>query len=944
MIGAGNITFYDLMKAGYISADTYHFLMPRVHLSELSINELYFFKDKYIRELNPLFNDNEVFLSITYWAELKNDILKNKEVLINLLEECLDAFPFKFRRFVYDFGHELFLNECVYCTVESLFKRYPRLILESHYVLKLRQDFRLTYKIYCGGQTTAKDVTEKQNIIQEPSSAITMGKVSVPADLLNIENYLEIDAISAVYADCRKYLAFIYLLDESQLSHVFIFLHQLLNKLSVRTQNVIRVVGEKEFLLNYLFAEPRKLLKIRNCGRKSLSELEIIKPQLIEYIKELYSQSNTTEIENALNSEKEASAEEINTLKDRIGEIQYAYLIQKLDEISSGLSVRAKNGIHNYRGDFIEDFVYKQKDVKTIRHIGRKSEIEILSVIKQLRQLISTMDERAFSEEDVEIARKKVLYNNSFDDYVLQFYKEYKHLPMFYILEMSIKDDLKRERNFRAFTLHFPIFKDIVPKTLEEISDEYNMTYERARQIYMSFRNHLLSFNEKARSARQPNFADIIQSTSDWTYIIEQIKSNNFIETSTLKELQIKESHNFNDTFLLIIISLISKDLFLPIGKSLIPQSTRTKQKWENSYLVKKELVENFDFDRFLQLIEEYQDSNMEDLTITAREMIIDKFFGAWNNFDSNLVENLSEVITIILIQELGLIPDGNLNFTIEGKKKEHVEDIIYNLLQSNGNPLSLDELYDAIDSNYSHYLKSSSNLNKLVKHDPRLCMVGTNKLVALIEWNHVKIGNIRNIISQFLDEFNEPQSIPDIIQHVQQYRKTSENSIRSTLYSGNQFVRFSGGLYGLSWKEYPPFFYQSKAEREFDNYIHKLEVFIQKRKHFPFSSSNKDEHDLYYWWHKVKNSDSLTSYQRQEVKRINSTYWTYPKKKKRYQWNLWCEKYQSFVKKNGRRPSQYIDTERELYQWFLAAKRDFSEGNLTSAQEIAYMKLCKSL
>ena len=64
------------------------------------------------------------------------------------------------------------------------------------------------------------------------------------------------------------------------------FLISVLRTVSVRTWNGIKYLGYREFLVNYLFADPEKLLNLRNFGKKSLLELKAIRPTIIDYIKE----------------------------------------------------------------------------------------------------------------------------------------------------------------------------------------------------------------------------------------------------------------------------------------------------------------------------------------------------------------------------------------------------------------------------------------------------------------------------------------------------------------------------------------------------------------------------------------------------------------------------------------------------------------------------------
>ena len=460
----------------------------------------------------------------------------------------------------------------------------------------------------------------------------------------------------------------------------------------------------------------------------------------------------------------------------------------------------------------------------------------------------------------------------------------------------------------------------------------------------MKYRKRLCEVEDEFKDKENFSLAKIIENSNDWRYVIDDFQANNCVDISMLTNYCAQENHHFTDDFVLFVVGAVGKNDFFSIGKPILPYPTRSYNEWNNCYLVKKELTDKFDFMRLFELIEEYEYSNTEDLVASARELIIDTFFPAWIDYDSDIVEDVSDVVSNLLIQELGMIPDDQFRFTIEGQKEENVADIIYDILKSNGDPLSCEELFQSIDDKYPHRYKSPSSIKSFVDRDPRLCLVGGNNLVALIEWEHVKLGSIRNIIVQYLEEFDEPQQAKDIVSYVQKYRDTSDNSIRATMGSGDQFVQFSGGYYGLSWKEYPEVFYLDESDRAFYKRIQEFEQFLQTHNHFPFSGSNREEQELHNWWIQVKSYLKQSKYQKGEIKRIETKYVNLARKKKHLRWFDNCRQYYEFVQEHHRRPSKSIPDEQELCAWLQKASEDFANGTLTFQQESCYLDLCKSL
>lgn len=258
---------------------------------------------------------------------------------------------------------------------------------------------------------------------------------------------------------------------------------------------------------------------------------------------------------------------------------------------------------------------------------------------------------------------------------------------------------------------------------------------------------------------------------------------------------------------------------------------------------------------------------------------------------------------------------------------------------------MNVDDIFEQLDKILPNRYKSSASIKTLIASDPRICKVGTANLVGLLEWQHVKVGSIRDIIVQYLSKFNEPVQVADIIKHVQQYRDSSENSIRSTMCSGDQFVQFSGGLYGLKDKTYASWYALPEKRHSFAVRVNDLEVFLRDNLHFPFCrSSDSREKSLYNWWRRIQISDNLSDEQKEEVRRIVDQYKDYPTTLRDNEWKELYKNYKAFLLNHGRKPLHSSHHERPLYSWFEKCSKDLMDGNLTSAREKMYIELCNLL
>ena len=413
MIRAHGITFQKLMSAGYISAETYHYLLPKERLSELSVSEIEGYKHQYKSELLPLFEDVDTYLTIAYMEKLDSQLREGDETPYTILIDCLCEYPVEIEHLVNDIGKGEFLREYIYCTEEVLTTK--SLISYDNYktVISFRNKFRSLFQLSCSGL----EIDEWKSHLADsalPAPTGTIGESSIASgEGFNSTDYVSIDddAVSLSNTDCKKYVLFLYTLNKDQLDVVVDFLISLLRTISIRTWNGIKYLGYREFLINYLFADSVKLLNLRNFGRKSLFEFEVIKPAIVDYIKDLYVNGNTKPVEDSLKKEEEVKEFKIRTLKERIGETQYKLVSDLLSKLLKDVSVRSRNGIIAYKGDFIEDFVDKNKEIKSINNIGRKSESEIALVIKNLREFISTLKERELSDDELVIVEKQAYFS-----------------------------------------------------------------------------------------------------------------------------------------------------------------------------------------------------------------------------------------------------------------------------------------------------------------------------------------------------------------------------------------------------------------------------------------------------------------------------------------------------------------------------------------------------
>lgn len=937
------------MLAGYLSAKAYRALKPKMQISELSFSDCFGFEPEICDELKRFFEDDKLRDSLYCLENIEYSINFEWDNIYNLLDSCVKNLDGEYLNVIHVIGERTFVLEYVFCSDDSFVTL--NYITEHNFTVlnQVRNKFAALYKDYLetcsmpdalachhATETNIDVITEGIHLVSEPygESTIASGRE------YDYRNNFVIDdnALSVNNSDCRKYILYLFSLDAEQFEKFQEKLITTSSNCSIRLYNAVKAIGYRNFFVNYLFADDSKLFRIRNFGKKALFEFNSIKPQIISFVVKEYNRSITKSVEEIQKEEEKKSL----TLKEKVGEIQYALLTNLLKTLMSEVSVRTKNGINNYKGDFIEDFVHKSNDAKTIRNIGRKSEIEINSIISQLREAIGNFEIRELTEEEKFWIEKSSIYGSLIDDFCHVYYKSNGHLPMFHLIANCISS-LLENRSVKVLDAVVSLLSDEGGKEIDDVASEYGLTRERIRQICIKAKN---SFSEMRipESSNIPLYHKIISQKEDWAYVFRALSKKQLWEIDELTEIIRDEKCSLNKEFVLVILSAIFSDQYVIVGKTPLVISSRHNG-WSNTYFIAKRLTDCFDFCVMVDIVKSYESSNTESMTLTIQELLMDTFWGAWKHTDFSVEEDLEYVVGQILVRELDIIPDLDFKYTIEGRKEENPADILYNLLKESGNPLTIDELYSQLNLIFPNRYRSAYSLRAIVYRDPRLCLLGANNMIALSEWKHVQTGNIRELIVSYLAGFDSPKHIKDIVEYIQKHRDTSERSISSTMGSGDQFVKYAGGYYGLADRTYPEWLNLSEAERFSRKRIVDFEEYIKKNNHYPFCpSDDKEEENLYQWWSRVKRSQDISDTLKQEINRIESSYSNLAKNKSDYKWLSLCHKYREFVLANGRQPSERNTIEAELVKWFSKTLDAVADGRLSSLCEREFVKLCNSL
>lgn len=169
-------------------------------------------------------------------------------------------------------------------------------------------------------------------------------------------------------------------------------------------------------------------------------------------------------------------------------------------------------------------------------------------------------------------------------------------------------------------------------------------------------------------------------------------------------------------------------------------------------------------------------------------------------NVPDDKIEDYKKVMPAIITKAYGLVVDdkGNVLLPPNGV------DVIYELseiLRSKGGPMSLAELFAELKERCPdvRYKKPEEMRGKILRSDI-IKPIGISGRYTLAEWNDVYRGSVRDLVADILKKAGTPLHIDVIMEKVlRDYPYTNKKSVASSLGSDKErFVVVGDGYYGL--------------------------------------------------------------------------------------------------------------------------------------------------
>lgn len=706
------------------------------------------------------------------------------------------------------------------------------------------------------------------------------------------------------------------------------------------------------------YEQGNSFLIIKNAGRRTCEELEnlckntnVIPLQNIDDVDE-----NVSPLQNINNINENVSYKTITEgekLYESLSFSQRLLTEQKYTEQLNSCSVRTKNGLSQISmDDFIKDYLLCQsKELFNIKNIGEKSINEILEFRENINTFIKELKEiQDYPLPIIRLRTKNIYAHICEDNFVADIYEKRCHLPMFWILEQYLKNDKSREIGILIGS--FNIFKNQQMYTLDELAAKYDLTRERVRQIRNKIFHKTFEINDDIIEDTKNDLVKynmLFQNKNDWSYLLNIFKETDIVcqESFEVQNYLKEEKCSFSAEFVLQIISNLFQERYYLLGG--IDMSNKSKT-WENTFLIKREYSDIFDFEKMRVEFSNIIMDNETDCLLDIEDYIANS--QCWIKYDYNKTDSLISIIRDFLLYEFHLYSDDiDGRIKIPANKERKPIYVVYEILQQTGRPMHLNEIFEEFKIVLpKHKYTEAAQLRPYLQRHEAISYRNRNSVYTLKEWEHIRTGTIRDAIIEFLLQNDLPQNADDITEYVLQYfPETNISSVRSSMLIDTQkrFSFYKDNLLGLVIKDYPPEYEEIEQietqRKSFSQRVFDLEKFIIENDHFPFSSSqDKNEESLYRWWRLIINGTThITNDQKNVVDRVIIQYTGYETDKSTYEWNINYNKLKCFLLENRRIPYARGD-EKFLYGWFRRTKEDFQNYNLTEEQRQKYIDLAK--
>lgn len=550
--------------------------------------------------------------------------------------------------------------------------------------------------------------------------------------------------------------------------------------------NGIRNVRE---LLLY-FTKNKSFLKLRNCGKGS--DRELCDASLKYLI--LTGQDSELVVSNTVDFEK--------TISD-LNEIQKTVINEFILIRSSLLSKRSKRRLSEYlTGDFtIENFSNKmllsdEFDWGNLRRVGAKCVPELRIYILDIKDCLIEIGNYD-NENQLLNLKNNFLFKRTLSHLQIPI-EILENRSIFTVTDFLLESEKFFEDNHHAIIYKLKIFQH------EKKSDESNssvLSKERVRQL------------KKVMVQELCRKMIIIQNLHDdlfGKYGIDTAKDIIEITKKEVEKINTRNNTCFTQEFICFLLSVYLKSQFSLIGsveEILIPNFSNSSNKCilNHCYLIRKEVRDRVDFSMLILDVKNRLSSRIKKSYSFNLKNYLLRFT---IKPEAELPVPTWAIAKKILNEEFPNSLDSKDNLVFKKNSLKKVHEYAFEALELLGKPSTVKEITLKVLDLYPDYNATEDKIRTSMKKIIDFVPVGRQSIFGLKKWESemdgFRGGTIRKIITEYLEEFDEPKHIFEIYEHTKSFRpNTYVRSIIDNLKAdgSNKFIFFNQGFIGIKTK-----------------------------------------------------------------------------------------------------------------------------------------------
>lgn len=601
-----------------------------------------------------------------------------------------------------------------------------------------------------------------------------------------------------------------------------------LGLLTVRAMNVCRV-GGIETLGQLLAIDKLELLKVPNCGKKTLMELDILRTK--------YDINLVGDTQLEIKGDKE-----LEKAKDkfmRLSPFASAELKAWTEWRFAKLSARPKRffpELSNINEAIIAIYSVESIHTLSFNNCGKKTIYDIKTYLKDVKshfeELIHNIDKTSEEPQITDIEREIVELGQIYPflltkecELVAQYRKRNGGAtPYLYIVKLYI---LRSENSRISFYRdYYGLNISLTRYSLSEIGEKYNLSSERVRQIISQELPLPKSLHEPVKQYLAPLISNIIAFDSLlWNKIqLENMLKEPYSQTAML------------------VCTLLDTHIILRIDDK------------DKEYLVRKSITENVKVRNVLRAIS--RDIEMRRTTIEQLDIL--QYIMSEKKTYHRDVEQLCVIYADFIKRKYSVEIKENRIIWMYPNALD-VSNAIENILEQKGEPMSIYELLDAFNQLYpANAIDSTVKFKPHILRNKNIKPKGKTGIYILKDWKKHFTGTLTSYLEYILHSFNEPISLDDLVDFArEEFPNTNKKSVYSliTMDKEARFIKYAGEYIGLSYNPVLDFDFKKRKiikRHTFDTRFSDFKEFVITMKRLPIRAGSDEEQSLARWMENV--------------------------------------------------------------------------------------------